>query len=157
MLIVAALAAGVLFGAGLAVSGMINPSKIIGFLDVAAIPSGGWDPTLGVVFAAALAPMFVAYAIQGHLSKPALGGLFQIPKRTEIDTRLLAGSAIFGIGWGLAGLCPGPAIAALGAAKAQLPMLFGFIAAMVAGVVLGERAASAASAKPAPGTATASR
>jgi uncharacterized protein len=131
-----ALAAGTLFGAGLTISGMINPAKILNFLDIAAIATGGWDPTLGVVFASALVPMFAAYALQRRMAKPAAWGAFEIPKQGEIDTPLVVGSALFGAGWGLVGLCPGPAIAALAAAGAQLPSLLIFIAAMIAGILM---------------------
>jgi uncharacterized membrane protein YedE/YeeE len=136
MLTLIALATGTLFGAGLAVSGMINPQKILNFLDVAAIAKGGWDPTLGVVFAAALAPMFVAYAVQRRGAKPYFEKSFHIPSRDDIDTPLVAGSVLFGAGWGLVGLCPGPAIAGLAAAGSQLPALLVFSAAMIAGILV---------------------
>lgn len=136
MIVLLALACGILFGAGLAISGMINPQKILAFLDVGGIPSGTWDPTLGVVFACALVPMFIAYGMQRRMARPALDLQFAIPARRDIDARLLAGAAIFGAGWGLAGLCPGPALAALPAAGSQLPALIVFIVAMLAGIRL---------------------
>ncbi|HEX6611672.1 MAG TPA: DUF6691 family protein [Hyphomicrobiaceae bacterium] len=143
MIILLALGCGILFGAGLAISGMINPQKVLAFLDVGGIPSGTWDPTLGVVFAAALVPMFVAYAIQKRMARPALDVQFEIPTRRDIDARLLTGAAIFGAGWGLAGLCPGPAIAVLPAAGSQLPALIVFIVAMLAGIWLSTKFTSA--------------
>lgn len=143
MLILLALACGILFGAGLAISGMINPQKVLAFLDVGGIPSGAWDPTLGVMFAAALVPMFIAYAIQQRMARPALDVQFEIPTRRDIDARLLSGAAIFGAGWGLAGVCPGPAIAALPAVGSQLPALVVFIAAMLAGIWLSTKVTSA--------------
>jgi uncharacterized membrane protein YedE/YeeE len=143
MIILLALACGILFGAGLAISGMINPQKVLAFLDVGGIPSGTWDPTLGVVFAAALAPMFIAYAVQRRMAHPTLDVAFEIPTRRDIDARLLTGAAIFGAGWGLAGLCPGPAIAALPAAGSQLPALVIFIIAMLAGIWLSTKITSA--------------
>ena len=88
MIILLALGCGILFGAGLAISGMINPQKILAFLDVGGIPSGTWDPTFGVVFASALVPMFIAYAIQRRMARPALGVHFEIPTRRDLDTRL---------------------------------------------------------------------
>lgn len=136
MVATVALACGILFGAGLAVSGMINPQKILAFLDVGGIPSGTWDPTLGVVFAAALAPMLAAYPLARRMSAPIWDGTFEIPSRRDLDVRLIGGAAIFGAGWGLAGLCPGPALAALPAAGAQLPGLLIFVAAMLAGIWL---------------------
>jgi hypothetical protein len=139
MTVLIALVTGIIFGAGLAISGMMNPQKILSFLDVGGIPSGTWDPTLAVVFAAALAPMFVAYAIQKRMARPVFNVDFQIPARRYIDGRLIAGAAIFGAGWGLAGLCPGPALAALPAAGAFLPGLLVFIAAMLAGIWLSTR------------------
>ncbi len=136
MIVLLALGCGILFGAGLAISGMINPQKVLAFLDVGGIPSGTWDPTLGVVFAAALVPMFIAYAVQRRMTRPTLDVQFEIPTRRDIDGRLISGAAIFGAGWGLAGLCPGPALAALPAAGSQLPALIVFIAAMLAGIWL---------------------
>jgi uncharacterized membrane protein YedE/YeeE len=143
MIILLALGCGILFGAGLAISGMINPQKVLAFLDVGGIPSGTWDPTLGVVFAAALLPRFVAYAIQRRMARPTLGVQFEIPARRDIDARLLAGAAVFGAGWGLAGLCPGPAVAALPAVGSQLPALVVFIVAMLAGIWLSTKITSA--------------
>jgi uncharacterized protein len=143
MIILLALGCGILFGAGLAISGMINPQKVLAFLDVGGIPSGTWDPTLGVVFAAALVPMFVAYAIQKRMARPTLDVQFEIPTRRDIDARLLAGAAIFGAGWGLAGLCPGPAVAALPAVGSQLPALVVFIIAMLTGIWLSTKITSA--------------
>lgn len=131
-----ALFCGTLFGAGLAISGMINPQKILAFLDVAGIADGTWDPTLGVVFAAALAPMFVAYALQPRMASPLWGRAFQVPSRRDLDSRLIGGAALFGAGWGLAGFCPGPALAAIPAAVGQWPELAIFIAAMLAGIWL---------------------
>ena len=150
MLVLLALVSGTLFGAGLAVSGMIDPQKILAFLDIAGIADGSWDPTLGIVFAAALAPMFVAYAVQRGMSKPTYGISFEIPTRRDLDVRLVGGAAIFGAGWGLAGLCPGPALAALPAALAQLPELLIFIAAMLAGIWLATRAPTARAVEPNP-------
>ena len=143
MIILLALVCGILFGAGLAISGMINPQKVLAFLDVGGIPSGTWDPTLGVVFAAALVPMFIAYAVQRRMARPALDVQFEISSRRDIDARLVTGTAIFGAGWGLAGLCPGPAIAALPAAGSQRAALIVFIVAMLAGIWLSTKITSA--------------
>ncbi len=127
------LIAGLMFGAGLTISGMINPEKILGFLDFSAIPQGGWDPSLAVVFAAGLVPMFVAYAVQRRMPAPIAAPHFQIPTNTIIDRRLVAGAILFGVGWGLAGLCPGPAITGLAFAKIESLI---FVAAMFAGFFL---------------------
>lgn len=132
----ASLVAGVLFGAGLTVSQMVQPSKVLDFLDIAGIAKGTWDPTLMFVFAGALAVMFVAYAVQRRMVKPLLGPAFLIPQRTDLDMRLLAGSAMFGIGWGLVGICPGPALAALTLAGTEMGKVALFVAAMIAGVQL---------------------
>ncbi len=140
MVILAALGCGILFGAGLAISGMINPQKILGFLDIAGIANGTWDPTLGVVFAAALVPMFLAYPLARRLGTPIWDSGFDIPSRRDLDARLIGGAAIFGAGWGLGGLCPGPALAALAAAQEQLPGLVIFVVAMLTGIWLSNRA-----------------
>lgn len=135
MPLILSMIAGAIFGAGLAISQMVDPRKVLGFLDIAAIPSGGWDPTLMLVFAGALLPMFVAYRIQSRMAKPLADAQFLIPTRTAIDAPLVLGSAIFGVGWGLAGICPGPAFAALPLAGAGLANLALFIAAILIGML----------------------
>ena len=138
MPILFSLLSGILFGAGLTVSGMTNPQKILNFLDLAAIPSGRWDPTLLAVFAGALAVMFVAFRFVPASGRPWYGTRFEIPTRADIDAPLVAGSAMFGVGWGLVGLCPGPAIAALSLAPTRhlLGATTLFVGAMLAGVWL---------------------
>ena len=101
---------GVLFGLGLAVSGMTNPAKVIGFLDV----SGAWDATLAFVMGGGLVVNFLAYRLTMRRAQPLLATRYQLPARRDIDLPLVAGSALFGIGWGLGGFCPGPALASLG-------------------------------------------
>jgi len=125
----AALASGLVFGLGLAVSGMMNPAKVIGFLDVA----GDWDPTLAFVMGGALLVAVPAYRFIPRRGRPVLEEEFALPKKKAIDAPLLGGSALFGVGWGLVGFCPGPAIAALG--TGLLPV-FAFVAAMLAGMAL---------------------
>lgn len=120
---------GLLFGAGLALSGMMNPARVLGFLDVA----GRWDPTLALVLVAALVPSAAAYALSRRMPRPLLADEFCIPKRRGVEGRLLGGAALFGIGWGLVGLCPGPALASLVLGRWQ-PWLF--VAAMAAGMWL---------------------
>ena len=136
MMWLVSLIAGALFGAGLTISGMVNPQKVLDFLDFSAIASGGWDPTLGVVFASGVSVMAVTYLFQSRLSSPVLGSKFFLPTRRDIDTPLVAGAVIFGVGWGLAGVCPGPAIAALAVTKVHLADFVVFIAALVGGIVL---------------------
>lgn len=101
--------AGLLFGAGLTISQMINPEKVIAFLDV----SGNWDPSLAFVMGGALFVTYIGYKLVLRRSTPLFEGRFRLPTRRDIDAPLVAGAALFGIGWGLAGLCPGPALAAL--------------------------------------------
>ncbi len=134
MPILIALVAGMLFGAGLTVAQMVDPLKVLNFLDVAAIRTGRWDPTLLLVFVGALPVMFAAYQWQRRLGAPAFAERFEIPTRRDIDMPLVAGSALFGLGWGLTGICPGPALTALPLIGADLPMLGLFIAAMLAGM-----------------------
>jgi len=130
------LIAGTVFGAGLTISGMVNPQKILNFLDVAAIPSGGWDPTLAVVMGSAVTVMALTYLYLGRLTSPVIGTKFFLPTRRDIDTPLVAGAVIFGLGWGLAGVCPGPAIAALALTKVHLMDFAIFIGALVFGILL---------------------
>lgn len=127
--IVAALLCGTLFGLGLTISRMVDPAKVLGFLDVA----GDWDPTLLVVMASALGVYLVGYPLVRRKNKPVLSNSFQVPTRNDINARLVLGAAMFGIGWGLVGLCPGPALAnlALGASSVLV-----FVAAMIGGAML---------------------
>ena len=124
-----ALLVGVVFGAGLALSDMINPARVLAFLDVA----GEWDPTLAFVMGGALIPAAIAFAVRPHLTRPLFGSGFFIPENRTTDRRLMLGSALFGIGWGLVGFCPGPAISGL---------VFGlwqhwlFVAAMLTGMLI---------------------
>ena len=121
--------AGALFGLGLAVSGMVSPAKIIGFLDFA----GDWDPTLAFVMGGALLVTIPAFRLILRQPRPVLADEFDLPTKKEVDSSLLAGSAIFGIGWGLAGFCPGPAVTAL---ASGLTPVFAFVTAMVAGMAV---------------------
>ncbi len=121
--------AGALFGLGLAVSGMVNPQKVIGFLDVA----GDWDPTLAFVMGGALLVAIPAFRLIFKRSRPVLTDDFDLPTNDSLDARLLGGAALFGVGWGLSGFCPGPSVTAL--ASGLLPV-FAFVAAMIAGMAL---------------------
>jgi uncharacterized membrane protein YedE/YeeE len=127
-----ALFCGFIFGAGLVISGMTDTMKVLGFLDVLAIRNGTWDPTLAVVMAAALAVSIPGFWLARRAGRPILTAEMSWPTRTDIDARLIAGAALFGAGWGLVGLCPGPAIANL--ATLSVPVLV-FVAAMAAGMV----------------------
>ena len=108
-LAVAALS-GLLFGFGLYISGMVNPLKVLRFLDFSAIPTGGWDPRLAFVLVPAVGVMFVAVRFGRGRSKPAFDVTFHEPEFNKIDAPLVGGAALFGIGWGMSGICPGPAI-----------------------------------------------
>jgi len=118
---------GLIFGSGLMISGMTQPAKVLGFLDV----FGHWDPTLAFVMAGALAISSVGYALARRQIRPVIAAQHFWPKRTDIDRSLVVGSMLFGIGWGLAGLCPGPALENLASLS---PRVFIFIMAMIAGM-----------------------
>lgn len=123
------LLAGLLFGAGLAVSGMIDPARVRGFLDLL----GNWDPTLAFVMGGAMIPMAIAWGIKSRMRTPLVADSFDLPDTQQIDRKLAAGAVLFGMGWGISGLCPGPALANLAIAPA--PALI-FVAAMIAGMAL---------------------
>lgn len=127
-----AFAVGIIFALGLAVSEMINPARVIGFLDVA----GRWDPTLLLVMTGALAVTVPLFPVILHRSKPFLAARYSLPTQTRIDRRLIVGAAIFGAGWGLAGFCPGPALAALASGS---PSVILFVLAMLVGQWLASR------------------
>lgn len=124
-----ALLAGIVFGLGLIVSGMANPAKVLGFLDVA----GRWDPSLALVMAGAIAVGGIGFALAGRRKVSLLGAPMALPTTRAIDRRLILGSLVFGVGWGLAGFCPGPALVALGAGRVEALV---FVAAMAAGMLL---------------------
>lgn len=126
---VTALVVGTIFGAGLALSDMVNPARVQAFLDVA----GRWDPALIFVMGAAIIPSAIGYLLRRRIGRPLFADSFAIPESRIVDRPLLAGAALFGIGWGLVGFCPGPAIAGLVLGLWQ-PWLF--VAAMFAGMVL---------------------
>lgn len=125
-----ALLAGVLFGAGLAHSGMSDPARVRAFLDLF---GGAWDPTLAFVMGGAILPMAVAWRIRQRLDAPVADTSFVLPATTGITQSLIGGSVLFGIGWGIAGLCPGPAIADLAIAPGPAAI---FVAAMLGGMIL---------------------
>lgn len=128
---------GVLFGSGLYISQMVDPLKVLRFLDVTAIPSGGWDPSLAFVIGPAIIVMFIAVRLGKRRTAPLFDTNFQEPPPRPIDGQLLAGAALFGIGWGLSGICPGPALSLI----AFMPEnLWIFLVAMTAGVVIAKLA-----------------
>jgi len=144
----ASLVCGFIFGVGLLVSGMVQPAKVLGFLDVLGIPSGTWDPSLAVVMAAALFVAGIGYAL-ARSRRPAFDTRAYWPTQTAIDRPLIAGSALFGAGWGLVGLCPGPAIENLAALSA--PVII-FVAAMAVGMAAYNFWQARATTTPAAGT-----
>jgi len=123
-----ALIAGVIFGAGLSISDMVNPSRVLDFLDVA----GSWDLTLGFVMAGALAVTTLGYHLVFRRKAPLLGDKFYVPTQAQIDLPLVGGAALFGVGWGLAGMCPGPALTDLVTLD---PKVVAFVAAMLMGMM----------------------
>jgi uncharacterized protein len=128
MQIAIALLSGVIFGAGLAISGMVNPAKVLNFFDIA----GTWDPSLIFVMAGALAVTMAGYRLARQRPSPMFAATYHLPSAHQIDARLIGGSALFGLGWGLSGFCPGPAIASLTTLSIE-PVVF--IIAMLAGML----------------------
>lgn len=126
MKLIFALITGLVFGTGIAISGMMDPAKVLNFFDLA----GTWDPSLAFVMGGALVITFFGYRLAWKRNAPFFGGRFQVPTGTEIDTKLVGGSALFGIGWGIAGFCPGAAIPALGTGRWEVAL---FLVAVVAG------------------------
>ncbi|MDE0811908.1 MAG: YeeE/YedE family protein [Alphaproteobacteria bacterium] len=139
----AALGAGAIFGLGLAISEMVNPLKVKAFLDVA----GDWDPSLILVMGGAVMVSFVAFRLTLRRPKPILATHFELPTRRDIDRRLVGGAAVFGVGWGLVGLCPGPALSALVYGNVD-PAIF--VAAMLIGLAAGPRLLAVFAASPTP-------
>lgn len=131
MFVLTSLLAGLVFGLGLIASGMANPAKVLGFLDLA----GRWDPSLALVMAGAIAVGSVAFLLAKNRPRSLLGAEMKLPTARHIDRRLVTGSALFGMGWGIAGFCPGPGLVALGMGESKALV---FVAAMLAGMVVFE-------------------
>lgn len=127
-----AFGAGLVFGLGLLAAGMADPAKVKGFLDLA----GAWDPSLALVMAAAIAVGLPAFALARRRPCALTGDAIELPANRAIDMRLLAGAAIFGVGWGIAGICPGPAVVGLGAGFVPAAI---FVAALLAGMAVHDR------------------
>ncbi len=126
------LAAGVIFGFGLALSGMVDPARVRGFLDI----FGAWDPSLAFVLGGAVAVSAIGYAMSRNMKGPVLDVAFLLPTKAAVDAPLLIGAAVFGIGWGISGLCPGPAVASL---LFGIPETVAFTIAMLVGVLVHDR------------------
>ncbi len=131
MAFITSVLAGLVFGLGLVLSGMADPAKVLGFLDLA----GSWDPSLAMVMAGAIAAALIAFAIAKRRTTSLLGLDMKLPTARHVDRRLLGGSVLFGVGWGLAGFCPGPALAALGMGELKAAV---FVGAMLLGMALFE-------------------
>ena len=129
MLNIASWLSGLIFGLGLIISGMANPAKVLGFLDLA----GAWDPSLALVMAGAIAVGLLSFGLAKGRTRSLLGAEMKLPTARHIDRRLVGGSLLFGIGWGVAGFCPGPALVALGMGQVKAVV---FVAAMLAGMAL---------------------
>lgn len=127
MYIFTSLLAGLVFGIGLIVSGMANPAKVLGFLDLA----GRWDPSLALVMAGAISVGLIAFTVASRRTRSFLGAELKLPSARHIDRRLVGGGLLFGIGWGVAGFCPGPAVVALGMGEAKAVI---FVMAMLVGM-----------------------
>ncbi|MBR1208160.1 MULTISPECIES: DUF6691 family protein [unclassified Bradyrhizobium] len=129
MLALSAFGTGLIFGLGLIVSQMVNPAKVLAFLDV----TGSWDPSLAFVMVGAISASGIGYAVAKSRGAPVLGNRLEILNRPDFDARLIGGAALFGIGWGMVGLCPGPAVATL---PLGLWQVLAFVVAMLAGMGL---------------------
>lgn len=127
--LIVSLASGTIFGAGLALGGMTDPARVRGFLDL----FGAWDPTLAFVMGGAVLVMAAAWLIQRRMQRPVFATSFSLPDRSDITPRLVGGSALFGVGWAIAGLCPGPGFAALAIEPVSAAI---FVAAMLGGMLL---------------------
>lgn len=136
----AALVSGAIFGFGLSLSGMLDPTRVIGFLDVG---GGNWDPTLAFVLGGAVTVATVGMALVRRMATPVLDDRFHLPPPGRIDRPLILGSTLFGLGWGMVGLCPGPAVASLSMGLAPTML---FVAAMLVGMVAHDRVRSTAAA-----------
>ena len=129
MIAIASFVCGLIFGFGLLISGMTQPAKVLGFLDI----FGRWDPTLAFVMVSALVVSGLGFALLRQRERPVLVARYLWPTRTDIDPRLVVGSVLFGIGWGLVGLCPGPALVNL---AGLMPSVMVFVLAMAAGMII---------------------
>lgn len=141
MRLILSYAIGLVFGIGISISGMANPAKVLNFFDVA----GAWDPSLAFVMGGALIVTFIGYRFVLKQPAPMMASSFQLPTRRDLDLPLLGGSAVFGIGWGIAGFCPGGALPALGTGRSEVLL---FVAALLAGIFAAKLLQSAFQPKP---------
>jgi len=125
--------AGIVFGFGLALSGMLSPGKVVGFLDI----TGNWDPSLAFVMGGGVAVTVVTFHFLLKRPHPLFGDRFHLPTTSDIDRRLIVGAALFGVGWAIGGLCPGPAISSIAYASPKIAI---FVVAMVAGILIAKKA-----------------
>ncbi len=143
--IVLALAAGLVFGTGILVSGMANPAKVLNFFDLGGIAAGTWDPSLAFVMGGALAVTAIGYRLVLRRPAPVAADRFHLPSSTALDARLIGGAALFGVGWGISGFCPGGVVPALGLGRAE-PLVF--VAAMILGMIAARGIESYRSSRP---------
>ncbi len=122
---------GLIFGIGISISGMANPAKVLNFFDIA----GSWDPSLAFVMGGALIVTFIGYRVVLKRPAPMMDSGFHLPTRKDLDLRLIGGSALFGVGWGIAGFCPGGALPALGTGRSEVLI---FVGALVVGILVGK-------------------
>ena len=132
MLVLLQFVIGLTFGLGLVVAGMSNPAKVLNFLDFGAVPTGGWDASLAFVLLGAIAVTFVGFRLVLSWPQPTFGEKFHLPTATDLDARIIFGPVIFGVGWGMAGFCPGPAFTALGSGTSPACL---FVASMLVGMI----------------------
>jgi uncharacterized protein len=131
---------GLIFGIGISISGMANPAKVVNFFDIA----GNWDPSLAFVMGSALVVAFIGYRMVFTRPAPMMEAKFTLPDATHLDARLIGGSALFGVGWGIAGFCPGGALPALGTGRIEV---FAFVAALIVGIFAAKAMMSATHAR----------
>lgn len=140
MTVVVQFVIGLVFGLGLLLSGMSDPAKVLNFLDLGGIGTGTWDPSLAFVMISAVATTFIGFRLVLKRQRPVFAEAFQLPTKSDLDARIIAGPAIFGIGWGLAGLCPGPAFVALGyGSSASIHFVIAMFGGMAIARVLASR------------------
>lgn len=145
MRIALSFAAGLVFGAGILISGMANPAKVLNFFDLGGIAEGTWDPSLAFVMGGALLVTAIGYRLVLRRPAPLADTRFHLPNMTALDARLIGGAALFGIGWGIAGFCPGGAVPALGLGRLE-PLVF--VSTMILGMIAARRIENRAASRP---------
>ncbi len=145
MRIALSFAAGLVFGAGILISGMANPAKVLNFFDLGGIAEGTWDPSLAFVMGGALVVTAIGYRLVLRRPAPLADARFHLPNKTVLDARLIGGAALFGIGWGITGFCPGGAVPALGLGRIE-PLVF--VSTMILGMIAARRIETRAPSRP---------